>query len=58
MKIPSRLHRRNTKLIEASNALHSFLAFDLRPYRGKGYVKKVQKNRAVQQLPKLVNGSK
>lgn len=33
----------NTKLIAASNALHTFLVVDLGKYRKSGFVKKVQK---------------
>lgn len=55
MKIPSRKHRCNARLIAASNALHSYLVFDLSPYRGKGYVKNVEKAKKTYQLPKLVS---
>lgn len=58
MKIPSRLHRQNPALIAASNALHCYLVFDLTPYKGKGFVKKVQKNKAIYQSPKRVDSFK
>lgn len=46
---------KNSRLIVASNALHSFLAFDLKPYAKHGFVKKVQKNKAIFQLPHRVD---
>jgi hypothetical protein len=55
MKIPSRLHRWNIRLVTASNALHSYLAFDLRLYAKRGFVKRVQKNKAIYFTPKRVD---
>ena len=55
MKIPSRKHRKNPALVAASNALHSYLVFDLSPYKKRGYVKQVQKNMELQHSPKLMS---
>ena len=46
---------KNLRLIVASNALHNFLFFDLKPYTKHGFVKKVQKNKAIFQLPHRVD---
>lgn len=46
---------KNSRLIVASNALHNFLVFDLKPYAKHGFVKKVQKNKATFQLPHRVD---
>lgn len=46
---------KNLRLITASNALHNFLIFDLKPYSKHGFVKKVQKNKATFQLPHRVD---
>lgn len=46
---------RNPKLITASNALHAYLVFDLSKYHRRGFVKQVQKNKAVYQLPTRVD---
>lgn len=46
---------KNLRLIAASNALHNFLIFDLKPYSKHGFVKKVQKNKAIFQLPHRVD---
>ena len=45
----------NTKLIAASNALHTLLVVDLGKYRKSGFVKKVQKAKKAFQLPQRVN---
>ena len=46
---------KNSRLIVASNALHNFLVIDLKPYAKHGFVKKVQKNKAIFQLPHRVD---
>ena len=46
---------KNLRLIAASNALHNFLVFDLKSYAKHGFVKKVQKNKAIFQLPHRVD---
>lgn len=55
MKIPSRLHKSNTKLIAASNALHTYLVKEVKPLKSKSFVKKVQKNAESYWLPTQVN---
>lgn len=46
---------KNLRLIVASNALHNFLGFNLKLYAKHGFVKKVQKNKAISQLPRRVD---
>lgn len=46
---------KNLRLIAASNALHNFLIFELKPYAKHGFVKKAQKNKAISQLPHRVD---
>lgn len=55
MRIPSRKHRKNPALVVASNALHSYLIVDLTPYKGKGFVKRVEKNKAIHFSSKRVD---
>ena len=43
------------KKIKASNAVNTFLFFDLKKYRKHGYVEQVHKNKALYQLPTRVN---
>ena len=50
-----RVNAHNSKLITASNALHTFIVVDLSKYHKSGFVKKVEKNKKVFQLPKRGN---
>ena len=50
-----RINAHNPKLITASNALHTYMVFDLSKYRKNGFVKKVQKAKKDFQLPHLAN---
>lgn len=45
----------NPKLITASNALHTYMVFDLSKYRKNSFVKKVQKAKKDFQSPHLAN---
>lgn len=45
----------NPAIIKASNALYNDFVIDLRKYKKKHFVKKVQKNKAAYQLPNRVD---
>lgn len=54
MKIPSRHHRTNKKLLKASNAIFTAYESFSKDLKKFGFINRVQKNRANHMLPKQV----